>query len=69
MSGDDDHKLLARVDERTVHIMVTLKQLSDLVASHYVTKEEFSPVRSIAYGILGFVGIAVLTAVVKLVIR
>lgn len=67
MSDEEDQRTavrLARMEERILNTMTTVKQLSDLMYSHYVTKVEFSPVRSIAYGMMGFCGLAVLSAVV-----
>lgn len=40
----------------------------DSLESKYVTRYEFTPVKAIAYGIVGTVGLAVLGAIVALVV-
>ena len=53
----------------------TLKDVYDLIEefrkeirSIYVTKDEFSPVRNIVYGLIGVTALTVLTAALSLII-
>lgn len=69
MDSDEEKKLLIRVDERTMHIMGSIKQLSEIVSADYVSKEEFAPIKSIVYGMVGFILISTLAALVALVIK
>ncbi len=55
-----DRMLLARLDERTQNIEDKLET--------FVTKESFIPVRIIAYGLIGTIGIGVVAAILKSII-
>lgn len=66
--NEDESKLLARIDERTLHVMGTVKQLADIVEAGYVTKQEFAPVKNVIFGMVSFILISVLGAVIALVI-
>jgi hypothetical protein len=50
-------------------IYTAINDLRQEVRDGYVTKDEFGPVRSIAYGTVGLILVAVLTAVVANVIK
>lgn len=39
------------------------------LSSHYVSKEEFEPVKKIVYGLVGLILVAVVGAVISLVVR
>ena len=52
--SNPDSELLARIDERTLAILLET----------FITEDEFSPVRLIAYGAVGVVLSAVLVAAV-----
>lgn len=66
---------IARIAERIEHIGKTAdamrKEMTDGfddVARNYVRKEEFTPVKSVVYGLVGIMALAVLGAVLKLII-
>lgn len=64
MSDEDSAALretIARVDERTKYIVEALP--------NFVTKDEFSPVKAIAFGLVGLVCITVLGALIAAVVR
>ena len=42
--------------------------LRDEISSGYVSRREFEPVRSLVYGLVGLVMVAVFTAITKLVL-
>lgn len=69
MNEDEGQKLLSRLDERTLNISVALKKLSEDISSKYVTKEEFGPVKSIVYGMVGFILITFISGFVTLIVR
>lgn len=68
----DEHALLVRLDERTRNIerqiattSSDLRSFMDHVSEMYVTKSELAPVRSVVYGLVALILIAVLTAVIS----
>lgn len=73
MSAPDDIAVtVARIDERTKALVVTVDELKakmDESQSNYVTQAEFAPVRALAYGLVGLVLLAVVGAVLYLVVR
>ena len=56
------------VDSLSSQITTGFKSVNDKLDDQFVTKTEFLPVKNIAFGMLGIIGIAVLTAVVGTVI-
>ena len=56
-----DHDLLLRIDEKVLSLHAKMEG--------FVTKEEFKPVKSIVYGLVGAVLCAFLAAIIGLVIR
>lgn len=56
---------LARIDERTAAMS---RRLEDLT-SEFVPRAEFMPVKSVVYGLVGCILVAVFTAVLTLVLR
>lgn len=70
-----DSILLNRIDERTQHMSKDLADLRTEVSSEIkgirdvmVTKVELAPIKAIAFGMVGFILLAVLTALVSQVI-
>lgn len=57
----DDHDLLVRIDERTSTLHERMGQM--------VTRKEFIPVRSIAFGLVGLVMVAVIGALINVIIK
>jgi len=67
--------LLARIDERTQNMVrelenvrIDLTNLRTEIATKYVTKDEFKPVRMVVYGMVGALLLAVVAAIVGLVL-
>ena len=60
--------LLARIDERTAHQAIDIETIKATLASNYVTRQEFYPVRTIVYGLVGTVLTSVLLGLLALVI-
>jgi thiosulfate reductase cytochrome b subunit len=50
------------------YIKGAVLEIKTRLEKEYVTKEEFNPVKKIAYGVVGVILIAVVGAIVKLVI-
>lgn len=51
------------------YIKKAMDKLDSKVSSHYVSKEEFEPVKKIVYGLVGLILVAVAGAILGLVIR
>lgn len=64
-------ELLARIDERTklsAEVQATILARFDDLPKTYVTLAEFRPVKSIVYGAVGLILMAVMGALIALVI-
>lgn len=63
---------VARIDERTIALVETVNKMKadlDAKTENYVTRAEFAPVKTLAYGLVGAVLLTVLGAVLYLVVR
>jgi len=56
-----DHDLLVRIDERTQNMHERMTQ--------FVTRKEFTPVRNIAFGLVGLILVAFIGAMINLIIK
>ena len=68
MSVDDEHTMLARLDERVKGIQSDLHLLTGKF-NEYVTHVEFTPVKMIAFGLAALILSAVIAAIVASVIH
>ena len=50
------------------YIREDLAEIKKRLESQYVTKDEFTPVRNIVYGLVGILGLSVVGAILKLVL-
>jgi len=50
----DDHDLLVRIDERVESLRVEIESITNALDNHYVTQEEFRPIKTLVYGAVGF---------------
>jgi len=66
--GDEEHSLLARLDERVKSMQIELHNLTSKF-EQYVTHIEFGPVKLIAFGLAGLILSAVIAAIVASVIH
>jgi hypothetical protein len=48
---------------------IQLNTIETKVGSHYVTKEEFAPIKNLVYGLVGLILIAVMGGLMSLVLR
>ena len=53
-----------KIDDLKEVVVCGFKELKDDLRKNYVSKDSFTPVRLIAYGLAGYILISVLTAVV-----
>lgn len=62
-------ELLARIDERTKLLTDKMNHIESMLDNKYVTKEEFYPVKTLVYGVVGLMLTTVVGALVLMVIK
>jgi hypothetical protein len=67
-SKQSDETKLAVMDTKLDNVIDRLGTLDDKVSKHYVSKEEFDPIKKIVYGLVSLILIAVVGALLALVI-
>ena len=50
----NDHDLLVRIDERVETMKLNIDSITASLEEHYVTQEEFRPIKTLVYGAVGF---------------
>lgn len=68
MSNQTDETKLAVMQTDLTYIKEKLNAVDQKVSTHYVSKEEFEPIRKIVYGMVSLILIAVVGALVALVV-
>lgn len=68
MPAEDARNLIARVDERTARMEEDIRAIRAELRHHYVTRDQFAPVRAVVFGFAGLVLVMVSTALVSAVI-
>lgn len=63
-----DETKLAVIQNDLTYIKEKLNAVDQKVSTHYVSKEEFEPIRKIVYGVVSLILIAVVGALVALVV-
>lgn len=67
MTATDETKL-AVMDTKLDNVIDKLNSVDQKVSTHYVSKEEFDPIKKIVYGMVSLILIAVVGALVALVV-
>lgn len=60
---------LAVMQTDIAYIKLSVNNLSEKIDDHYVTKDEFDPIKKLVYGVVGLILTAVVGALVALVIN
>lgn len=68
MPDQTDETKLALMANDLTYIKEKLKAVDLKVSTHYVSKEEFEPIKKIVYGLVSLILIAVVGALVALVV-
>jgi hypothetical protein len=68
MSNQSDETKLAVIQTDLTYIKEKLNAVDTKVSSHYVSKDEFEPIKKIVYGLVSLILIAVVGAIVTLVV-
>lgn len=63
----DDIKL-AVIQNDLTYIKEKMNTIDTKVSNHYVSKDEFEPIKKIVYGVVGLILVAVVGALVALVV-
>lgn len=71
MYDDNDSKQvkLAVIKNDLGYIKEKLNALDEKVSLHYITKEEFNPVKNIVYGVVFLILVAVVGALIALIVQ
>lgn len=67
-NNQSDETKLAVIQTDLTYIKEKLNAVDNKVSSHYVSKEEFDPIKKIVYGLVSLILIAVVGALVALVV-
>lgn len=68
MPSPSDETKLAVLDTKLDNVIEKLNAVDTKVSAHYVSKEEFEPIKNIVYGLVGLILVAVVGALVALVV-
>ncbi|MBU1235091.1 MAG: hypothetical protein KKC77_19560 [Proteobacteria bacterium] len=60
---------LALLLQETEHIKQTVDKLENLISNHYITRNEFEPVKKIVYGMVCVILTAVIVSLIALVVK
>lgn len=69
MSTQSDEVKLAVIQTDINYIKDKLNSVDQKVSSHYVSKEEFEPIKKIVYGLTTLILVAVVGALVSVVVK
>ena len=69
MTKQSDETQLAVIKNDLSYIKEKLNEVDQKVSTHYVSKEEFEPIKKIVYGLVSLILIAVVGALVALVVN
>lgn len=67
-SNQSDETKLAVMQTDLTYIKEKLNAVDTKVSTHYISKEEFEPIKKIVYGMVGLILVAVVGALVALVV-
>lgn len=68
MTKQTDETKLAVMQNDVTYIKEKLNAIDEKVSTHYVSKEEFEPIKKIVYGVVSLILVAVVGALVALVV-
>lgn len=60
---------IARIDERTKLLELGFREVREDLATNYVTRDQFDPVRNIVYSLVGTILLSTFVAILALVIK
>lgn len=68
MANQSDETKLAVIQTDLTYIKEKLNAVDNKVSSHYVSKEEFEPIKKIVYGLVSLILTAVVGALIAIVV-
>lgn len=69
MSSQSDETKFALIQQDLGYVRKQLDTIDSKVSNHYVSKEEFDPIKKIVYGLTGLILVAVVGALLSLVVK
>ncbi len=69
MEDYNDSTKIAVVEQDIKYIKEKINAVDEKISKHYVTKEEFDPIKNIVYGVVSLILIAVVGALIGLIIQ
>lgn len=70
MPGEEPIEVtVARIDQRTLGIEQSLRDLRDDLEDNYVTQQEFGPIRSVVYGMVGLMLTTILVVILAVALK
>lgn len=68
-SNNNDQMDIAVIAERVANIDKKVDEINIKLDAHYVTKDEFEPIRMLVYGMAGLILTGVVIALISLVLK
>lgn len=67
-SQENDKVNIAVIGIKIQNIEKTVTEMNEKLDAHYVTKDQFEPVRNLVYGMVGLLLTGIILAIIRLVI-
>lgn len=68
-SNSSDTTKIALIQQDISYMKDKLDNVDQKISTHYVSREEFEPIKKIVYGMVGLILVAVVGALVSLVVK
>jgi hypothetical protein len=69
MPNTSDNTKIALIQQDISYMKDKLDNVDQKISTHYVSREEFEPIKKIVYGMVGLILVAVVGALVSLVVK
>lgn len=69
MPNSSDTTKIALIQQDISYMKDKLDNVDQKISTHYVSREEFEPIKKIVYGMVGLILVAVVGALVSLVVK
>ena len=69
MATESERTKIALIQQDISYMKDKLDGVDQKISTHYVSREEFEPIKKIVYGMVGLILVAVVGALVSLVVK
>jgi tetrahydromethanopterin S-methyltransferase subunit G len=69
MANSSDNTKIALIQQDISYMKDKLDNVDQKISTHYVSREEFEPIKKIVYGMVGLILVAVVGALISLVVK